>query len=242
MAFSIIGSTSAGSVASGPVTTPAIDTTLATLIVIAISNIIGLTGAPTDSLSNTWTALTAPGGDPGLVRYGLYMCASPIVGAAHTFTHSEQYPALAVVAVSGAHASPLDQESTASFNPASSSATGSVTPSENDELLVTGLSVNATAANPSIDGDFTILESVNAVGDANLGIHMAYLIQTTAASANPTWSWTGSSYGATSIATFKASAGGGGIVRQMMQHHHHRRPRKDPAFRRHESGLYLRAA
>lgn len=36
--------------------------------------------------------------------------------------------------------------------------------------------------------------------------------------------------------------GGGGIVRQMLQHHHRSKPRRDPAFRRHESGLYLRAA
>ena len=42
----------------------------------------------------------------------------------------------------------------------------------------------------------------------NYGLMMAYLIQTTAAAANPTGSWTGSANAAAVIGSFKPAAGG----------------------------------
>ncbi len=83
---------------------------------------------------------------------------------------------------------------------------GSVTPSENNELIVTGLGFYPSGV-LSVNSSFTISDQVNYVSSAAMGLGAAYLVQGTAGAVNPTWtdSTTATSLAAV-IATFKAAA------------------------------------
>lgn len=211
MAFTLLANTGAGGTSTG-VTTSGIDTTGADLLVAVVSQ-VGTTGTFSDSKGNTWTPLTQYS-NAGGAACQLYWCVPSSVGSGHTFSYSMagSYPSVAVTAWSGAAASPYDQETGSSAGSGSSLATGSITPSENNCLVITGFQVDGVSYS-SIDGGFTTSDTVAFSFANHEAGGMAYLIQTSAASANPTWTFTGSSsYLATGIAVFKAAAGGGGIV------------------------------
>jgi hypothetical protein len=55
-----------------------------------------------------------------------------------------------------------------------------------------------------VDSGFTRTDGAFVSGGLAYGIQMAYLIQTSAASVNPVWSWTTNSNKGTVIASFKA--------------------------------------
>ena len=100
-------------------------------------------------------------------------------------------------------------------------ATGSVTPSQANELII------ATACHDSIytstvNSSFTISDDNQGAGSAAYGSTMAYLIQGSAGAVNPIFAGEGSAhFWAAAIATFKAAAGGapvgciigGGLIR-----------------------------
>lgn len=210
MAFTHIVSTADGD-SSGTVTTDAVDTTGATLIVVSVSWYNpGGTPAVSDSEGNTWTGLTAVGA--GDYRVRLYYCVSPTTDAAHTFTAAQAgtFPVIGVAAFSGVDTGdPLDQESAggtvaggASLQP------GSVTPDEDDCLVVTALATDPGNTH-TINGGYAEV-SVDQSGGNNIGGAIGYLIQTSAAATNPTWSWTAPSHARAAAAVFHAGAGGGG--------------------------------
>lgn len=208
MAFSLIANTVGAQ--GGSSTTPAINTTGANLIVIAVS----MFGTPStsglsDSKTNTWTQLTTHSGTTASVR--LFYCLAPIVGSGHTFTYNVGFPTICVQAWSGAAAaSVFDVENGASGSGVTSIATGSITPGANNELVVTGISLADNTTGPAlINGGFTISDqSLGRSGLTESGA-MAYLIQTTATAANPTWSGFTTDGPGAAIASFKAAAGGG---------------------------------
>ena len=119
MAIGVVASTGKAGTQNG-VTSNAIDTTGANLIVLAVSYYGGLgntliAGEVSDSKGNTWTALTNRGSNnAGNVR--LFYCSNPTVGSGHTFTASDSggggtYPSLFAIALSGAKtSSPFDLE------------------------------------------------------------------------------------------------------------------------------------
>jgi hypothetical protein len=188
-------------------TSVSINTTGATLIVIAVSQEDDVTFiAPTDNKGNTYTGLTLrqAGAGPGRNNAGarLWYRAAPTVGAGHTFTSTASYSACAVMAFSGtATVSPFDVENGGTSN-SSPVGPGSITPTSNNAVVVTGLSFADASA--TIDAGFTITNTVpfgSANNYANAG---AYLIQTTAAAANPGWT-TGGNGGAAVIAAFKVA-------------------------------------
>lgn len=184
-------------------TTPNIDTSGASLLVVVLSDYQGATiGTLTDSNNNTWTKLTSHA-NASLERATIYYCASPIVGSGHNFTYSGTgtFAALAALAFSGASISPFDFENGATAASATSLATGSVTPPEDDCLIIAGLSGLQTA---TINAGFTISDQVAFSGGVNLNLAAAYLIQTTAGAVNPTFSWTTPDDAAASIAVFKS--------------------------------------
>lgn len=200
--------------ASAKQTTSAIDTTGADLIVLAIgSNASALTVS--DSKGNTWTALTnhnAAG--PPSIGSRLYYCVNPTVGSGHTFTVSHSYGAISATAYSGVGTSPFDQQNGATSVPlVSALATGSITPTENGELVIASLGVGKTASSIAIDSSYSIDTYVNPVSGVAYGVAIASLIQTTAGATNPSWSWGGgTSEAAASIASFKVAAGGTSIA------------------------------
>jgi len=211
MAIAFVSSVAAGSSYNNNVTTGSADTSGATLLVVVVST-YGTGGTLTDSNSNTWNALTRRGsaGDAGCQ---IYYAVNPTVGSGHTFTYSStaKYPSVAAMAFSGADtSSPFDVQNGANNTTMTTLATGSVTPSEDNELIIAGYGGYSGAVS-SIDSGMTIANSV-AYSANHLAAGSAYKIQTTATAINATWTIGSASINAAAIATFKAAAGGGGPV------------------------------
>lgn len=186
----------------GGITTSAIDTTGADFIVLGCLQ-YSTHSAPTDNKSNTWIELTLHG-DGASTNNWIAYCQNPTVGSGHTFTLGPQYACIAVAAFSGSKATPFDVENGAGGTSTTLS-TGSITPSENNELLIfTDGNLNSTNG-PQTVSVGTLLDQLNRpTGPA---IALAYEIQTTATARNPTFSWGGASVlVAGSIASFKAAA------------------------------------
>ncbi len=213
MAFALIASAAATSDgADYTVTVPftPIDTTGADFGVLHLGYWDQAVGTPTivDNQGNTWIPLNeytrhnpATGQDSRL-----YYCANPTVGPGHTLYASavDLYGSLCVSFFSGSVlVSPFDQQNGASDDTnAPTLQPGPVTPSQDGELIFTGLT--ADGGSPAIGSGFSTPIGVAPAG-FSYGSNAAYLIQTAAAVSNPTWSsiFTGGS--ATSIATFKSA-------------------------------------
>lgn len=214
--MSLVVSTVAQDTLNG-VTSSAIDTTGANFLALVLASYATST-EPTvsDSKGNTWTQRTAY--TEGLTsRIRIYYCLNATVGTGHTFTASgtASYPAIAVSAHSSiATSSAYDVENGGDFASGTSAAAGSVTPSENGELLIAGWMHAAVGApgSPSVDSSFTVMGSAGNVSGQSFGVAHAYYYQPTAGAVNPTLSWTTSSNGARAIATFKVTAAGGGVA------------------------------
>lgn len=212
MAYALIAHTIAASAGPNPnVTTSAINTTGANLIVATFSG-YSINASPlsmTDSKSNTWTLIASY--TSTVTRTSMYYCIPTTVGSGHTFTGGvvsgggAYYPCLAIMAWSGATATPFDKHNGATSTGATSIQTGSVTPSTNNELLLTAVGFAATDTY-TVDSSFTIEDQHNYGAGTNFGLAFAYLIQTTAAAVNPKWSCGTSVDCAAEIGTFGAAS------------------------------------
>jgi len=194
---------------SGGGTSSAVDTTGATGIYIgyALYDNPG-TVSVSDSKGNTYTALTQSGGVGSYVR--LYYCQNPTVGASHTFTVTGTaiFVAFGALAVSGSlTASSFDVESGGTAS-STTVQPGSVTPSQDNEILVTAVSFNVINT-ASINSSFTLDGQLNYSIGVNIGLGLAFKIQTTAGAENPTWTVGSSCALTTRIASFKAAVAGG---------------------------------
>ncbi len=174
------------------VTTSAIDTTGANLLVASAAWNAGAVdpGVITDSKGNTWTSLAEHGSGTG-ERNALYYCFGGTVGSGHTFTYSGafQFPSMQVQAWSGMASSPFDVQNGNDVTAATSITIGSVTPSQANSVLITGIALDgeATAGNITINGGFTKSDT-NAYSIGNfIGGAMAYKILTSSAATNPVW-------------------------------------------------------
>lgn len=176
MTFSVIASAAAAGTTSG------IDTTGADLLVAVVG-----AESPTisDSKGNTWTGLTLQS-STGSSK--IFYCLTPTVGSGHTFDPGVSYRAVAVLAASGADAYEAENGAIGT-TPLS---TGSLTPSVDDCLVVAAGGYGHDANTFGIGGGFTIAASRDGVTGVSYGALIAYLIQTTAAAANPSISWSGS--------------------------------------------------
>lgn len=186
-----------------------INSTGATLGVIVIGYYVGGTPSVSDSKGNTWTPRTAYSGT-GEPAIRIYYSALTSVGASHTFTVSGSgiYAAICASVFSGGTV--YGQESGSTAN-AATKQPGSITPAENNELLISGvISNDGTESQPTfgVDGGFAKTHNQLYFSSNCYAVAMGYLIQTTAAAANPTWSWGGGAHDvAANMATFKITAG-----------------------------------
>jgi hypothetical protein len=213
MAIALVAKTAAGSANGNDVTTSSIDTTGATLLLICYTSTDTGSATPTDSKSNTWNALTdevVGGGE----RTVWFWSVPTTVGSGHTVsvTDNGKRPSLAFYAFSGTHASsPFDAENAGGNNFGSTVQPGSVTPGQDDSLIVQGISFNVDGT-LAINGGYTHAgdgtDYVSNNGTTRMGLAAAYLIQTTATATNPTWTHTpGSSSVAAVGAVFKPAGG-----------------------------------
>lgn len=186
------------------------------LVVVCGYNPGGTVGNLTDSKGNTWTGLTAQTGisyEGARIFYAWNTGAK--VGAGHTFTFggTGSDPTICVSAWSGSQTAsdPFDQQNGAGAT-ATSLATGSITPSVANALVISGLGHDIVSGTISLTGGFTYTNTngtdlAYAIGANNLGSSLAYLIQTSAAAANPTWTCPGGNDGMSAlIASFKPAA------------------------------------
>lgn len=215
MAIALIDSVLAQTTDFHVVTTAAINTTGANLLVIvAVGETNFAAMDVSDSKSNTWTPLTAQVNATTSKGVRIwYSGGSPTVGSGHTFTAGTAvgdpffFPSIVALAFSGAAASSFfDQESagdeqnagTATIQP------GSLTPAADNELLITGMNQQGGGTSSTINSSFSIAEQIGE-GDGD-GLAVAYQIQTTATARNPTWTADGGSAIATVMAAWKAAA------------------------------------
>ncbi len=209
--YRLCANTAKGSTSSGTVTTDAIDTSGADLIVVGVSEYSGGSGfcTPTDNKSNSPYIGTTAQTSATAQRIRLFYFQAPTVGSGHTFTCTDTagFPAIVVAAFAGSIASPLDQGNGAVNNVtiATTLQTGSVTPTNTNQLLVTVISTG-TSGTYSIDSSFitdaTFQSSFS--GGNSEGLAMAYLIETSIVAQNPTWTYATGTEAATTIATFKS--------------------------------------
>lgn len=216
MAFLPIAHTIAGASPGLPrtVTTPAIDTSLSDFMLAFISFYdLSTRATPTDSkIGNTWNPLTETRLASNNVGR-LFWCVPVSVGTGHIFTYTsvdDSFPSIAITTFSGAkQVTPFDVENGASGTGLLTLATGSVTPSESLELIVTGISQSNAVATASIDSGFNITDQIAFSGGVFFGSAMAYKIKTDALAENPKWTVNTNTDLAARIATFRPATSSG---------------------------------
>ena len=207
MAIALVNHTVITGLGTNGGTSPAIDTTGATLLVISVGYYAAATKTVSDSYSNTWTPLTAQenSGDDG---NRLWYALNPVVGTGHTFTitGSGVYLSACIAAFRGvANVTPFDVQNGAINAASTTIASGSVTPSANNELVITGASGNANLSGTPTGTGMTLIDSNPYVASNQSSSGLAYAIQTTASAINPAWTLASSVACAATIATFKAA-------------------------------------
>lgn len=191
-------------VAESGTTTSAVDSTGATLAVVGVTLQDGSTAIVSDSKSNTWTSLTQAVNtdNPDVV---LFYAKNLVAGASHTFTVAGSHANFCVLTFSGVSTSaPFDVQNTkvvlggaTTIHP---NGTSPVTPSANNSLWVTtAAGRNAIVAN-SLGLSFTQAGTVMGPFYSN---SMAYFVQTTAASLDPTWTFSAAADMSAAVAVFK---------------------------------------
>ncbi len=190
MAYALVANTSKST--SG--TSAAIDTTGATLLVVVagyLASGASSTNFPTvsDSKSNTWNLINLRSNNTAAVA--IFYAFGTSVGSGHTFTCTGGLPSFCVAAFSGSHTSFVHGISTGAGGTVTSLQPGSITPALNNCLLIAGMAYrdNTTI---SVNGGFTITNQEIFQSGTAVGSALAYLIQTSAAAANPQFSWTNS--------------------------------------------------
>lgn len=157
---------------------------------------------------NTWDLIRREGYPAGS-DVSLFRCASASVSSSMTVTATSTTDAafgLVLLAFSGGHASPDDQNSGHAVDFTDEITAGypsGILPVQNDCVLIAGMNVGA---GQSIDLGFTIIEAGN-VFQESWGVVGAYLIQTTAEELNPTFSYGFNFNAAALLASFKPAAG-----------------------------------
>jgi hypothetical protein len=212
MPYLAISATKANVAGSGvhTTTTDAIDTSLCDLIVLVVSSQTP-TSSVSDSKGNAWTALTGINSGNGSIQ--LFYSIAPTVGAGHTFSVTGPYASVHVLGIV-AGTSTFDQQNCNATGSSNIVTTGSVTPTEDAEIVVVG-TANAyeSTSLPRVDGNYlgnaTYTKLLN---DNHYSTGAFFGVLHTAAATNPTITAAGGSFCAAAIATFTASNGaeGGG--------------------------------
>jgi hypothetical protein len=174
-------------------TTPAIDTTGASLLVVGTCSDTGPTVS--DSKSNTWYTSQAGG-----VQFTY--AKNPTVGSGHTVTISSgAYVTCFFAAFNIVDTNPLDQGPFGGNG--SSPCNIGITPTVDNELIVTAVR-NGTGGAPSVDSGFTLLNALAFVSGTSYAGGLAYYVQGAHAAKTVNWSWTGGGSCNYYIASFKA--------------------------------------
>jgi hypothetical protein len=207
--FSFLIGTVNGSLNNSTVTTSNIDTTNSKIIIATVSwYSSGLAANFSDSAGNTWVHVlnTSFNGDTNDVYY----CINPITSVNHSFSvvsvGGGTQPSIGVMCFSGPNCVlDISQNNFGSGVQIISAAPGVVTPVASNELIVT--TTCPLIATPISMGspNFTAL-TFGWSPNSNVGVGIAYSIQTTISGVNPQWVWSNQNSDATAgIISFKAT-------------------------------------
>lgn len=218
MTIALVSSTAKQGARNG-VTTSAIDTTGANLIVVGIAWYSVTSPSVTDSAGNGAPTALTTSNIASDVGAKLYYWLNPTTSASHTFTlgPANVYGGLIVAAFSGVKtSSAFDQQAGATSASATGLSPGSVTPSEDNELVIfiAGKGGNTTTVDSTTVG--SMIGNYAGITAVTYALGMGYEIQTTAAASNPSLSGTGSSVMAARIATFKAEPAASGRLGRIL--------------------------
>lgn len=187
-------------------TSPAINTTGASLIVLGITASNGVTPTPaiSDSKGNTYTLLTNATAASNQNSW-LYYCSNPTVGTGHTFTFnlSGGLDNMVVAAFSGVKTSAATDQINHNQGTGTTLKPGAITPSVDNCLIVTTLSTALVGSSVSIDLGYTTTDYSALVASNAYGVGLAYLVQGAKAATDPTWTVNTSVTLAACIASFK---------------------------------------
>jgi hypothetical protein len=181
----------------GSGTSAVMDTTTATLGVVHIAQYLAATlVVPNDSNANVWIlGPDQPGGTECRTR--LFYCINPIVGAGHTVTLPGSSAACMQVQFFSGGIAPVNPQvpaaSARTFGSQTLLQPGSLTPLYPGSLVITSSSFDDSTAGPvTINSSFSITDQSHYNSGVTEGGALAYLVQTTAAPVNPTWTMAGS--------------------------------------------------
>lgn len=192
--WAVVAQVKAGSSNTVSVTTSAVNTSTADLIIINVGWYSGISAVlvVTDSKGNLYTPLTAHTNASDVVDQ-LFYCPQPTVGSGHTFTATGGgaiYPGINVLAVSGSAVAPFGAESAGGTATAASTIQpGSLTPGADNALMVTGVGWDGDSAGVSVNQSF-VANTLPFAVTFNEGASLAYLVLAVAAAKNPTWNLT----------------------------------------------------
>lgn len=211
MAIAFIGSNSGSGLSSA--TTGSVDTTGADFLIAMYSCADAVNLTPTDSKSNTWTQVSNSYTrvEP---RVRMFFSIPTSVGTGHTASVSGYFVgALHLLAFSGVKQSSPEDQISGNNAYGTTIQPGSITPTEDNEVIVTIFGVNGSSSPMSINSGFTETNEVDFGAGDHYGATGAYLIQGTAAAINPTWTRTNSGpMVCMQVSFFSAPAAGGGAA------------------------------
>lgn len=214
--MSLVAHTIAGSGAdTNTIITPAINTTGASLLVVFIARYT-LGGAVTlsDSKSNSWTAGVEIGTATNKLRP--YYCFNPTVGSGHTFTAGGTaiFATIAVQAhdLTPTSPNPFDASNAHTQSTGATNASGTITPGQNNSLIILGYGATAAMSVATVDGSFQISDATDYVSSQHFSLAMAYKTQTLAAAIGSTWTRGQNTFSESQsyILDFKTNASAGG--------------------------------
>jgi len=197
-----------GGTTGGP--TSPIDTTQANLFVACLtydSNSGPITIS--DTFGNTWIPLTeriSLAGGPANVKARFYYVLNPSAGFPHIFTYSGTNSFMQAFLFFFRGVASFDVENGAGSFPANTIQPGSISPAEDNELVITVASFfeqNNTGFTGVTNG-FTFAGSTGVTGQ-RFPIGVGYKIQTNRNNENPVWSYITNAAGVAAIASFKSA-------------------------------------
>ncbi len=193
------GCTSATTVTTDPATSSGTFLTMS----IGFSSGGGTIQDISDNYGNVWIRL--PAHATGDASHVLAYAQNAFTGPGHTFTVRSQasiFPSISVVGYNNVLAFDALDQDTGHTGSGTTIQTGSLTPSSDDCMLVTGFC--GTGITQSINQGFTVNSSVPSnASPPCVQVASASLVQTSASAQNPTWTTDVSSNLAASIASFK---------------------------------------
>lgn len=210
--INLIGFAGAGAGIGGSSVTTSlnpINSTGATLIVFHVSrNTESCTIG--DNKGNIFTLIQSV--TSGTMVSEIYYCIPPAgnTGINHYFTYQACVPPGATPSIdisiwSATNiSSPVDEQNSASLSVAISGQPGSITPTVNNELVITAVNAGTSTSAPTISAGYSVSSSISFTASRHVASGMAYSIQTLATATNPTWTYGSSTISAQNIVSFRA--------------------------------------